>query len=342
MLSRFLFTRISFLTLMMVMFSTSYATDDTLSVVKERGELRCGVSQGLAGFSSPDDKGRWEGFDVDYCRALASAIFNDPNKVQFVPLSAKERFTALQSGEVDILSRNTTWTFTRDTTLGLNFIGVLYYDGQGFMVPKALGVNSAKELNGAIICTNAGTTTELNIADYFRANHMEYEIITFEKSDETVSAYEAGRCDVYSTDRSGLAAQRLRLKDQNAHIILDDVISKEPLGPVIRQGDDIWADIARWVLFALITADEYGITSGNLKEKMASTDPNIQRFIGNEAHYGSKIGLSDRWAAQIIEQVGNYGEIFERNVGQDSPLGLSRGFNASYKEGGILYAPPIR
>lgn len=321
---------------------TAAAHADTLENVKAKGVLACGVSQGLPGFSNPDDQGNWTGLDVDYCRAMAAAIFGDASKVKFVPLSAKVRFTALQSGEVDVLSRNTTWTMSRDVNLGLEFVGVDYYDGQGFMVRKDLGVKSAKELNGAAICTNTGTTTELNASDYFRANGMDYTLVAFEKADEVVAAYDAGRCDVYTTDRSGLAAQRVKLTDPEAHVVLPEIISKEPLGPSVRQGDAKWGDIARWTLNALINAEEAGITSKNVDEMKNSDNPDIRRILGVEGDFGQQLGLSNDWAYNAIKQVGNYGEIYDRNVGPNTPLRLDRGVNALWKDGGILYAPPIR
>ena len=315
------------------------AKADTLDNIKKAGVVKCGVSQGLPGFSNPDDKGNWTGIDVDYCRALAAAILGDGNKVKYVPLSAKVRFTALQSGEVDVLSRNTTWTFTRDTGLGLNFVGVLYYDGQGFMVPKKLGVKSAKQLSGAAVCTNTGTTTELNVADYFRANKMKYKVVAFEKADEVVAAYDAGRCDVYTTDRSGIAAQRTKLKNPGAHVILPEVISKEPLGPVVRQGDDKFFNIAKWVLNALLTAEELGVTAANVDAMMQSKNPEVRRLLGVEGNLGAKLGLDKAWAARAIKAVGNYAEMYKRNV---SPLGLDRGVNQLWTKGGLLYSPPFR
>ncbi len=315
---------------------------ETLELILKRGYLLCGVSQGLTGFSTVDDKGKWQGLDVDFCRAVSAAIFGDASKVSFIPLSAKDRFTALQSGDIDLLSRNTSWTFLRDTTLSLNFAGIIYYDAQGFMVKKSLNIKDAKELNGAIICTNTGTTTELNIADFFKAHNLKYQIITFEKSDETLAAYEAGRCDAYSTDMSGLAAQKLKLNNPEEHTILPDRISKEPLSPMIRQGDDSWDNIVRWVLFALINAEELGITSTNIKEKLNSQDSNVQRLLGKKDNLGSKINLPNNCFYQTIAQVGNYGEIFERNIGIQSPLKIERGLNALWLHGGILYAPPLR
>jgi len=314
----------------------------TLQFVKARGYLQCGVSQGLPGFSNPDDKGNWTGLDVDFCRAVAAAIFGDPAKVKYRPLNAKDRFTALQSGEIDLLSRNTTWTMTRDTTLGFDFAGVIYYDGQGFIVKKASGITSANQLNGATICTQTGTTTELNLADFFRTQNMSYKILPFEKNEEALSAYDGGRCDAYTTDASGLYAQKLILKDPAAHLILPEIISKEPLGPVIRQGDPQWADIVRWTLFALIDAEELGVTSVNVTQMTASPNPEIKRLLGSEGAYGETLGLSGEWAANAIAAVGNYGEMFERNVGASTPLNIPRGLNALWRNGGIIYAPPIR
>ncbi len=322
--------------------TASVASAATLDEVKERGELVCGVSQGLPGFSNPDAQGAWSGIDVDVCRAIAAAIFGDDSKVSYTPLSAKERFTALQSGEVDLLSRNTTWTMSRDSELGLNFAGVNYYDGQGFMVRKDLGVNSATQLSGAAVCTNTGTTTELNVADYFRAQRMEYEVVAFEKADEVVAAYDAGRCDVYTTDASGLYAQRLKLANPGDHMVLPEIISKEPLGPAVRQGDDQWLDIVKWTLNALINAEEMGITSANVEEMKGSGDPAIARLLGVEGSFGEAIGLDNDWAAKAIAAVGNYSEMFERNVGPNTDLGIQRGLNALWRDGGILYAPPVR
>ncbi|MDJ0929833.1 amino acid ABC transporter substrate-binding protein [Breoghania sp.] len=318
------------------------ASGATLDDVKAKGFVQCGVSQGLPGFSNPDSAGNWSGLDVDYCRALAAAIFNDGAAVKFTPLSAKERFTALGTGEIDILSRNTTWTMTRDTTLGLNFVGVDYYDGQGFMARKSLGVSSALELSGAAVCTNTGTTTELNVADYFRANNMPYDVVAFEKSDEVVQAYDAGRCDVYTTDAFGLYAQRLKLANPDEHMVLPEIISKEPFGPVVRQGDDEWFNIAKWTLFALVNAEELGVTKANVDEMKSSDNPAIKRLLGIEGSFGETIGLTNDWAYNIIKAVGNYGEVFDANVGPDTPLGISRGLNALWSKGGIMYAPPIR
>ena len=323
-------------------FAVGGASGQTLKTVQDRGALVCGVSQGLPGFSTPDDRGNWTGLDVDFCRALAAAIFNDPSKVKFSPLSAKDRFTALQTGEIDVLSRNSTWTMLRDTQLGLNFAGVNYYDGQGFMVRKALKVNSALELNGASVCTQTGTTTELNVADYFRANKMKYEVIAFATADETIKAYDAGRCDVFTSDVSQLYAQRLKLTNPDDQTILPEVISKEPLGPVVRQGDDQWFNIVKWTLFAMINAEELGVSSKTIDEAMKSTKPDVRRLVGAEGSFGEKIGLTKDWAARIIKHVGNYGESFERNVGSGSKLNINRGLNKLWSKGGIQYAPPIR
>ena len=316
----------------------------TLEAVKAKGFVQCGVSQGLPGFSNADDSGKWTGLDVDLCRAVAAAVFGDAEKVKYSPLSAKQRFTALSSGEIDILSRNTTWTMTRDTQLGLNFAGVNYYDGQGMMVPTALGVKSATELDGANICTNTGTTTELNITDYFRTNGMSFNLVAFEKADEVVAAYDAGRCDVYTTDRSGLAAQRGKLTQPDSHVVLPEIISKEPLGPVVRQGDDQWFNIVRWSLNAMINAEELGISSSNvnMKKFQSKLAPSVARLIGKEGKFGEELGLSNDWAYNIIMQVGNYGESYEKHVGLNTPLKLARGVNSLWSKGGILYAAPIR
>ena len=322
-------------------FAGAAHADETLSAIQEKGFVQCGVSQGLPGFSNPDDQGNWTGLDVDYCRAVAAAIFDDGEAVKFSPLSAKVRFTALTSGEIDILARNTTWTMSRDTDFG-EFIGVNYYDGQGFMVPTELGVSSALELDGAAVCTNTGTTTELNVADYFRANGLQYTVVAFEKADEVVAAYDAGRCDVYTTDRSGLAAQRSKLSKPDDHIVLPEIISKEPLGPLVRSGDGQWGDIARWTLNCMINAEEAGITSENVEEMKGSDDPNIKRILGVEGDLGSKIGLEDTFCASVVAAVGNYGESYDRNVGPDTQLKLERGLNALWSDGGVMYAAPMR
>jgi general L-amino acid transport system substrate-binding protein len=318
------------------------ASAQTLKTIKDRGMLSCGVSQGLPGFSSPDDKGNWTGLDVDICRAIAAAIFDDPTKVKFVPTSAKDRFTALQSGEVDLLSRNTTWTLSRDTALGANFTGVTYYDGQGFMVKKTLKVNSALELSSASVCVQTGTTTELNLADYFKSNNMKYEVIAFGTLEETVKAYEAGRCDVYTTDMSGLYASRLKLANPADHVVLPEIISKEPLGPMVRHGDDQWFDIVKWTLFAMINAEEMGVTQKNADEMAKSDKPDLKRAFGTDGNFGEQLGLTKDWFSRIIKAVGNYGETFDRNVGSGSKLQIARGVNQLWNKGGIQYAPPIR
>jgi general L-amino acid transport system substrate-binding protein len=322
--------------------SVQAASAQTLKTVKDRGMLSCGVSQGLPGFSSPDDKGAWTGLDVDVCRAIAAAIFNDATKIKFIPLSAKDRFTALQSGEIDVLSRNTTWTLSRDTSLGANFTGVTYYDGQGFMVKKSLKVNSALELNSASVCVQQGTTTEQNLADYFKGNNMKYEVIAFGTNDEAVKAYESGRCDVFTTDVSGLYADRLKLANAADHVVLPEVISKEPLGPMVRHGDDQWADIVKWALYAMVTAEELGITQKNVDEMAKSDKPEMKRVFGTDGNLGEQLGLTKDWVSRIVKAVGNYGESFERNVGAGSKLGIARGLNQLWSKGGIQYAPPIR
>jgi len=318
------------------------ASAQTLKTVKDRGQLSCGVSQGLPGFSTPDDKGNWTGLDVDICRAIAAAIFNDASKIKFVPLSAKDRFTALQSGEIDVLSRNTTWTLSRDTSLGANFTGVTYYDGQGFLVKKSLKVNSALELNSASVCVQTGTTTEQNLADYFKGNNMKYEVIAFGTNDEAVKAYESGRCDVFTTDVSGLYSDRLKLSSPADHVVLPEVISKEPLGPMVRHGDDQWFDIVKWTLYAMITAEELGITQKNADEMAKSDKPEMKRVFGTDGNLGEQLGLTKDWVSRIVKAVGNYGETFDRNVGAGSKLGIARGLNALWSKGGIQYAPPIR
>jgi general L-amino acid transport system substrate-binding protein len=323
-------------------FTAQAASAQTLKTVKDRGQLSCGVSQGLPGFSTPDDKGNWTGIDVDICRAIAAAVFNDPTKIKFVPLSAKDRFTALQSGEIDVLSRNTTWTLSRDTSLGANFTGVTYYDGQGFMVKKSLKVNSALELNSASVCVQQGTTTEQNLADYFKGNNMKYEVIAFGTNDEAVKAYESGRCDVFTTDVSGLYADRLKLANAADHVVLPEVISKEPLGPMVRHGDDQWFDIVKWTLYAMVAAEELGITQKNVDEMAKSDKPEIKRAVGTDGNLGEQLGLTKDWLVRIVKAVGNYGESFERNVGAGSKLGIARGLNNLWSKGGIQYAPPIR
>ena len=322
--------------------SAQAASAQTLKTVKDRGQLSCGVSQGLPGFSTPDDKGNWTGLDVDICRAIAAAIFNDATKIKFVPLSAKDRFTALQSGEIDVLSRNTTWTLSRDTSLGANFTGVTYYDGQGFLVKKSLKVNSALELNSASVCVQTGTTTEQNLADYFKGNNMKYEVIAFGTADETVKAYESGRCDVFTSDVSQLYAERLKLAAPADHVVLPEVISKEPLGPMVRHGDDQWFDIVKWTLFAMVGAEELGMTQKNVDEIAKSDKPEVKRAVGTDGNLGEQLGLTKDWLVRIVKAVGNYGESFERNVGSGSKLGIARGLNQLWNKGGIQYAPPIR
>jgi general L-amino acid transport system substrate-binding protein len=320
----------------------SSANATTLEDVKAKGFVQCGVNTGLLGFGSTDDKGEWKGFDVDYCRAVASAVFGDPKAVKFTPLTAKERFTALQSGEIDLLARNTTWTMSRDTSLGLTFAGVNYYDGQGFMVRKSLGVSSALQLGGASVCVQTGTTTELNLADYFKRNNMKYNPVAFEQLAEVDAAYQAGRCDVYTTDASGLYAIRLTLANPDDHVVLPEIISKEPLGPVVRQGDDQWFNIVKWTGFALINAEELGVTSKNVDEMKNSENQKIRRLLGTDGTFGEMIGLGNDWAYNVIKNVGNYGEIFDRNIGPDTPLKIARGLNALWTNGGIQYAPPVR
>ena len=324
----------------------SAAFAGTLDDVKAKGFVQCGVNTALAGFSAPDDKGEWTGLDVDFCRAVAAAIFGDGTKVKFTPLSAKDRFTALQSGEVDILSRNTTWTISRDTALGLNFAGVTYFDGQGFMInaQKLPGVNSTLQLSGASVCVQSGTTTELNLADYFKANNLEYNPVVFEKVEEANAAYDSGRCDAYTTDQSGLYAIRLTLAAPGDHVVLPEIISKEPLGPAVRQGDDQWFDVVKWTYFALLNAEELGITQANVEEMKNSPNPEIKRVLGVEAEtkIGTDLGLTNDWVVNIIKATGNYGEIFEKNVGAGSPLKISRGINALWTKGGLQYGVPIR
>ncbi|MGH7279323.1 MAG: transporter substrate-binding domain-containing protein [Candidatus Rokuibacteriota bacterium] len=334
---------ITVLGILLVLIVVGPADAGTLDDVKTKGFVRCGVSQGNPGFSSPDAQGNWSGLDVDVCRALAAAVFGDPDKVKYTPLSAKERFTALQSGEVDLLSRTTTWTLVRDTALGLNFTGVNYYDGQGFMVPRKLNIKSAKQLNGASVCVAIGTTTELNLADYFRANSMTYKPVVFEKADEVIAAYDSGRCDVFTTDRSSLAAQRTKLKNPDDHVVLPEIISKEPLGPVVRHGDDAWFDLVKWVLYAMLEAEEYGVNSENVDQMKAnSKDPVVRRLLGVEGDMGKNLGVGNEWAYTIVKKVGNYAESYERNVGPRTPIKLERGVNALWKHGGLQYPMPVR
>ena len=322
-------------------FGTAHAS--TLNDVKAAGHLKCGINTGLPGFAFTDDKGNWNGFDVAFCRALAAAVLGNPDKVKYVNLTGKTRFPALASGEIDVLSRNTTWTFSRDVDLGFTFLGVSYYDGQGFIGRKSLGIKSAKELDGASVCIQTGTTTELNLADFFRSNNMKYEPVPIETNAEARAGYLAERCDVYTTDASGLAATKSTFKDAENHMVFPEIISKQPLGPLVRQGDDQWADIARWTLNALIVAEELGVTKANVNEKAKGTkNPEINRMLGKEGSMGKMLGLDATWAVRAIAAGGNYAEIFDKYLGTKTPLGLSRGLNALYKDGGILYAPPIR
>jgi general L-amino acid transport system substrate-binding protein len=317
------------------------ASAATLDQVKTRGQLICGANPGLAGFGLPDDQGMYKGLDVDECKAIAAAIFNDPNKVKYLPINAKDRPTILASGEIDVLIRNTTWTLSRQTG-GMFFTGVNFYDGQGFMVRKKLDVNSALKLDGASVCVQQGTTTELNLADYFRANNMKLEAVVFATDEEATKAYDSGRCDAYTTDASGLYSERLKMSNPDDHIVLPEIISKEPLGPSVRKDDVAWFQIVQWAHYALVTAEELGVTQANVDEKLKSDNPAIRRLLGVEGSYGEGLGLTNDWAYRIIKHVGNYGEIFERNVGQGSPIKISRGLNALWNKGGLQYAPPIR
>jgi len=329
----------------LIALGASYAqAAGTLESVKAKGFIQCGVNANLSGFGSQDKDGNYKGLDIDFCHAVAAAVFGDATKVKFTPLSAKDRFPALQSGEVDVLARNTTWTASRDSQLGFDFRAVNYYDGQGFMVRKEIGVKSALELSGAAVCVQSGTTTELNLADYFKANKLEYKPVVFEKQEEVDAAYGAGRCDVYTTDQSGLYSIRLNLANPADHIILPEIISKEPLGPAVRQGDSQWFDIISYTHYAMVTAEEFGITTANVDEMVKSENPDIKRFLGEEKDetIGKDLGLDEKWAYNIIKQVGNYGESFERNVGEGSPLKIKRGLNALWSKGGLQYAPPIR
>ncbi|MEL6565221.1 MAG: amino acid ABC transporter substrate-binding protein [Pseudomonadota bacterium] len=319
------------------------AAAGTLDDVKARGTLNCGVSTGLVGFAAPDANGEWEGFDVAVCRAIAAAVLNDSNAVEFVPTTGKTRFTALASGEIDMLARNTTWTFSRDVDLKFEFTGINYYDGQGFMVPKDLGVSSASELDGATVCIQTGTTTELNLADFFRSNNISYEPVPIETNAEAQQQYLAGACDVYTTDASGLAATRATFEAPGDHVVLPEIISKEPLGPLVRHGDHEWGDVVRWTLNAMIAAEELGVTSSNLEEMAAGTNnPEINRLLGTEGTLGEMLGLDAEWAKRAIAVSGNYGEVFEANIGEATPIGLARGLNAQWTDGGLLYSPPFR
>jgi len=314
----------------------------TLDDVKARGTLNCIVNAGLAGFGAPNDRSEWVGLDIDLCRAVAAAVFGDASRVTYIPSTAKERFTKLQTGEGDMLARNSTWTISRDADLKLDFVGVNYYDGQGFMVRRDSGIDSVLDLDGASVCVVAGTTIELNLADYFRANRMTARTVVFDKPDEGRHMYDQGQCDAYSSDTSNLASERSALSDPGAHVILPEVISKEPLGPAVRHGDSEWADVVRWSLYAMIAAEEYGVTAANVDAMLASDNPEVRRLLGVEGDMGAKLGLSADWAAAIVRQVGNYGESFARNVGVGTPLGLERGLNAQWRDGGLLYAPPVR
>lgn len=321
----------------------SSAQAATLDDIEARGSLNCGVNVGLSGFSSTNENGAWQGLDVETCRGIAAAIFNDPEKVVFTPLTAKERFTALQSGEIDVLSRNTTWTATRDNSLGLNFTTTTFYDGQGFMLDKSLGIENLEDLNGASICIQSGTTHELNLADYFPSRNIEINTVTFDTPDQTAQGFASGRCDVLTSDTSQLSALRLQLPNPESVEILETLISKEPLGPVVRQGDDQWFDIVKWTIFAMINAEELGVTSENVDDmRNDPPNPQVARLLGVDGNYGEQLGLSNDWAYNIINHVGNYGEVFKHTVGEDSPLNISRGMNALWNEGGILYAPPVR
>lgn len=321
---------------------TSAVAASTLETVRARGALNCGVSTGVAGFSLADEQGVQKGIDSDFCRAVAAAVLGDPSKVTFIKTTSKDRFTVLQSGETDLLARNSTWSLSRDASLGLNFTGVNYYDGQGFMVRKSLNVKSAKELNGASICAQQGTTTELNVADYFRANNMKFEPVVFETIDDVTKAYEAGRCDALTNDASGLYTNRLKMTNPDDHIVLPEVISKEPLGPAVRQGDFQWFNIVKWTLFAMVAAEELGVTQANVLDMTKSANPDVRRLLGTESELGKMLGLSNDWAVKVIQASGNYGESFERNLGQGSKLKIARGLNKLWSQGGLHYAPPLR
>lgn len=317
------------------------ASAGTLDQIKARGQLICGSNPGLAGFALADDQGLYKGLDVDECRAIAAAIFNDPMKVKFIPLNAKDRPTVLASGEIDVLIRNTTWTLSRQTG-GMFFTGINFYDGQGFMVRKSLGIDSALKLDGASVCVQQGTTTELNLADFFRAHGLKLEAVVFATDEESTKAYDSGRCDAYTTDASGLYSERLKMSKPDDHIVLPEIISKEPLGPSVRKDDVAWFQIVQWTHYALLAAEEYGVTQANVDEMLKSPNPNIRRLLGVEGDYGQGLGLTNDWAYRMIKAVGNYGEIFERNVGMGSPIKIKRGLNALWDKGGLQYAPPIR
>ena len=326
----------------MVAFGASSAVAGTLDDVKARGMLKCGISTGVPGFAFTDENGNWQGFDPAVCQAVAAAVLGDASKVEYTPTTGKTRFTTLSSGEIDMLARNTTWTFSRDVDLKFTFAGVNYYDGQGFMVPSKLGVSSAKDLNGSSVCIQPGTTTELNLAEYFRLNNVSYEPVPIETNEEARANYTAGRCDVYTTDASGLAASRSTFENPSEHVILPEIISKEPLGPLVRHGDDQWADVVRWVLNALIIADEKGVTGAQAQEMTAGADPELDRVLGSEGEYGAMLGLDQDWAVRALNANGNYGEIFAKYIGAETLVGLPRGLNAQWTQGGILYAPPFR
>ncbi len=334
--------KISMAAIAVIGLSASVANADTLSDTVKQGYLKCGINSGVPGFAAVDSKGVWSGIDIDVCRAVATAVLGDPSKVKYTSLNAKERFTALQSGEIDLLSRNTTWTETRDTSLGLNFAGVNFYDGQGFMVHKSLGVKDAKELDGAAVCVQSGTTTEMNLADYFRSNGMKYKLVAYDSNDQVVKAYESGRCDVLTSDSSQLYSLRIKLKKPSESMVLPNIISKEPLGPVVRQGDDKWFNIVKWSYNAMVAAEEAGITSKNVDSMLKSNNPTVKRILGVEGKLGENLGLSKDFAYNIIKKVGNYGEIFENNVGMNSPLKIKRGLNALWTKGGLQYSPPFR
>ena len=324
------------------LFLTHLHANTLLPKIKKRGHLVCGVTQGVVGFSSPDSKGNWTGFDVDVCRAISAALFGNADKVKYVPLSAQNRFTALQSGEIDVLSRVTTWTLGRDTSLGLNFAPTTFYDGQGFMVRKKDGIKRAKDLAGASICTQQGTTTELNLADYFRKHRMKFKAVVFENNEELVKAFASGRCDTMTADSSSLVAFRSKFKNPQDYVLLPDIISKEPLGPSVRHGDDRWFDVVKWSVYALFQGEEFGINSRNVDKNLKSKSPEIKRFLGTSPGMGKNLGLNEKWAYNIIKKVGNYGEIFEKHIGKQSPLKLERGLNAQWNKGGLIYAPPVR
>jgi general L-amino acid transport system substrate-binding protein len=331
-------------TLFMCGITAAYAQTNksTLDIIRARGVLLCGVHTGLPGFAAPDDKGNWVGFDIDYCRAVATAIFNDPAKVQFKPLTSKDRITTLQTGEVDIVSRTSTWTMGRDTAMGVSFIGIMFHDGQAFMAKRSLGVKSAKDLNGASICVQTGTTTELNLADYFRTNMMTYKSIVFEKTEEALAGFEAGRCDAYTNDSSGLASGLSKMKNQAEAVILPEIISKEPLSPIVRQGDSQFFTLVKWVYFALLNLEEAGVTSANADDMRKTSNPDVKRLIGTDGDFGQGLGVNNDWAYQIVKKVGNYGEIYDRHFGPTTNIKIERGPNKLWNQGGLQYAPPIR